>query len=115
MDLSFQLEKMRLEQKDLIDLKAKLPEEFSDCVLYSRNIFNSVPKNCNQKIKTLSHDIESVIINNENNPEKNQAFVNSQTRRIKENAEKLSVAPSEGVKWVNWYSDLFLEEKLFPY
>ena len=34
--------------------------------------------------------------------------------KIKENAEKLFVAPSEEGKWVNWYSDLFLEEKLFP-
>ena len=34
--------------------------------------------------------------------------------KIKENADKVFVAPSEDGKWVNWYSDLFLEEKLFP-
>ena len=46
--------------------------------------------------------------------ERTQTYVNSHTRKIKENAEKLSAAPGEGGKWVSWYSDLFLEEKLFP-
>ena len=105
MDLNFQLEKLRLEQEDLIDQKRKLQKEFSDCIEYSRNVFNSVPKNCHHKRNDLSHDIESVVMNNEFNPEKTQAFVNSQTREIKDNTEKLSIAPGEGGKWVNWYSD----------
>merc|ERR1712208_254892 len=42
-------------------------------------------------------------------------FVNEQISKIKENVSKvLNVAPSEEGKWINWQSDLFLEEKLFP-
>ena len=65
-------------------------------------------------INELSEDIENIIKNNEKNPLKTLKFVENQTKKIKENAKKISVAPSESGKWINWQSELFLEEKLFP-
>ena len=71
-------------------------------------------KNCHHIQNQISNDIENVIKNNEKNPEKTFKFVESQTRKIKENLTKLCIAPAEKGKWINWQSDLFLEEKLFP-
>merc|ERR1712208_232099 len=48
------------------------------------------------------------------NPKRTLDFVEKQTKKIKENAAKLSLAPGEHGKWINWQSDIFLEEKLFP-
>ena len=41
---------------------------------------------------------------------KTHTFVQTQTKKIKENVKKLSLAPGEGGKWENWQSDVFLEE-----
>ena len=41
-------------------------------------------------------------------------FVKSQTKIIKQNLQKVYVAPGESGAWKNWEEDVYLEEKLFP-
>merc|ERR1712030_71366 len=65
-------------------------------------------------VNELNDDIENVIKDNEKYPQKTLEFVLNQTKKIKENVKKLSLAPAEEGKWMNWQSDLFLEERLFP-
>ena len=71
-------------------------------------------KDCHHTVNELSNDIENIIEENEKNPRRTLDFVEKQTKKIKENAAKFSIAPGEHGKWMNWQSDLFLEEKLFP-
>merc|ERR1712082_357290 len=71
-------------------------------------------ENCHHTSNELNDDIENVIKDNEKNPQKTFEFVRNQTKKIKENVKKLSLAPAEEGKWMNWQSDLFLEEQLFP-
>jgi hypothetical protein len=99
----FQLEKIKVEHEQLTSIKHQLSKEFSDCIENSRSLFGSALKNCHHEYNTLSSDIANFVEKNE-----------KQTLKTKGNAEKVFVAPSEEGKWVNWYSDLFLEEKLFP-
>ena len=40
--------------------------------------------------------------------------MSQQKKKIKENLEKLFIAPGEHGVWLNWESDVYLEEKLFP-
>ena len=61
----------------------------------------------------LSSDVKKVI-ETRSDSEKASKFVEDQLSKIKQNANKVFVAPSEGGKLINWQSDLFLEEKLFP-
>ena len=110
----FEIEKISVVNARLVSFKDLLLKNFSDCIENSRMVFRSTPKNCHHEYNSLNNDLENYIKNNEANEEKTSAFVKKQTIKIKENAEKISVAPSEAGKWVNWYSDLFLEEKLFP-
>ena len=76
-------------------------------------VFRSTPKNCHHEYNSLNNDLENYIKNNEANEEKTSAFVKKQTIKIKENADKISVAPSEEGKWVNWYSDYFWKRSCF--
>ena len=80
----------------------------------SRKYLQSLVKNCHHTFNELNDDIENIIKDNEKNPQKTFEFVRNQTKKIKENVKKLSLAPAEEGKWMNWQSDLFLEEKLFP-
>ena len=114
LDKKYQLEKLRFEGENLIIFKNGLIKEFLDCIEKSRKHFKTHPKNCHHIPNSLNDDIENFIIDNEKNPEKTMEFVNKQTRKIKENLEKVSVAPGEEGKLTNWKSDIFLEEKLFP-
>ena len=54
------------------------------------------------------------IVESSKNLRNTLEFVGEQVLKIKDNAHKVFVAPSEEGKLANWQSDLFLEEKLFP-
>ena len=97
----FQLEKIKVEHEKLTSIKHQLSKEFSDCIENSRSLFRSTLKNCHHEYNTLSSDIANFVEKNEVNSEKTFAFVEKQTLKIKENAEKVFVAPSEEGKWVN--------------
>ena len=79
----------------------------------SRNKFKELPKNCHHRQNDLAHDIE-VVQANRNNPGGTAEFTCSQLKKIKKNSEVLEVAPTDKGKFVNWRSEIFLEEKLFP-
>ena len=70
-------------------------------------------KNCNHEYNKLNDDIKK-LIENRNKSNNTSEFVGEHLLKIKENVKKVFVAPSEEGKWINWQSDLFLEEKLFP-
>merc|ERR1712055_677275 len=114
MELKFKLEKVNVEDSSVLKSKNHLLTEFTDVIQLGRSHLRSMIKNCHHMINELSEDIENIIKNNEKNPLKTLKFVENQTKKIKENAKKISVAPSESGKWINWQSELFLEEKLFP-
>ena len=61
---------MNVEHSDILALKHNLLSEFSECIEISRKYFKTTPKNCHHQLNNLSHDIENVINDNENNPEK---------------------------------------------
>ena len=69
---------------------------------------------CTHDENDLNTIFENVIVGNKENIEKTFKYVNKQTKKIKDNIEKICVAPGEGGQWKNWQSDLYLEEKLFP-
>lgn len=112
--LKFQLDKMNIDNSKLADIRNGLLTDFDLCIDISNNFFKKYPENCHHERKEIQNDIENFIKDNEYHPEKTMQFVRKQTRKIKENVEKLSLAPSEEGKWTNWKSDVFLEEKLFP-
>ena len=105
---------MKIENSNLINIKDGLLSEFDLCIDISNNFFKKFPENCHHDRTEIQNDIENLIQHNENHPEKTMQFVKKHTRKIKENVEKLCLAPSEEGKWTNWKSDVFLEEKLFP-
>ena len=92
-----------MEHTRLVSFKELLFKEFSDCIENTRKVFKSVPKNCHHKYNALNNDIENFVQNNEANAERTMKFVEKQIQKIKENAEKISVAPSADGKWVNWF------------
>ena len=114
MESKFRLEKIKVENVNSIAFKNELLKDFSNCIENGRKYLKSIVKNCHHTMNELSDDIENVIKNNEKNPHKTFELVSNQTKKIKENAKKLSLAPAEEGKWINWQSDLFLEEKMFP-
>ena len=114
MESKYKLEKVKVEDDSSIAFKNELLTEFSYCIENSRKYLQSLVKNCHHTFNELNDDIENIIKDNEKNPQKTFEFVRNQTKKIKENVKKLSLAPAEEGKWMNWQSDLFLEEKLFP-
>ena len=114
MQAKYDLEKLKVEDSKAIAFKNELLKEFSACVEIGRRHLSGMEKNCHHKINSLSDDVENIIKNNEKNPVRTMEFVSSACKKIKENTDKLCVAPAEKGKWINWQSDIFLEEKLFP-
>ena len=114
MQLKFQLDRLKAENVKLVEYKQDLLKDFSKVIEVSRVFFSSMEKNCSHIVNELSSDIENIIKENERNSRRTLDFVEKQTKKIKDNAAKISIAPGEHGKWINWQSDLFLEEKLFP-
>ena len=96
-----------------MDLQGNLIQEFTECIEVGRSSLRNMLTNCNHNFNNLSKDVQKVIESCKN-PRKTSEFVVEQVVKIKENANKVFVAPSEEGKMTNWQSDLFLEEKLFP-
>ena len=110
----FELEKLTVSDKKLKDTYEKLLKEFSICIEHGRSRFRNQSTNCNhEEYNILNSDVKRVT-ETRRDPEKTAKFVEEQLVKIKQNVNKVFVAPSEGGKLVNWQSDLFLEEKLFP-
>ena len=112
-DLQYKLEAKEVRHKKMLDLKRDLLKEFAEVITMSRNKFKELPKNCHHRQNDLAHDIE-VVQDNKNNPGGTAEFICSQLKKIKKNSEVLEVAPTDKGKFVNWRSEIFLEEKLFP-
>jgi hypothetical protein len=113
MDKIFVLEHMIVENDYLIESKACLANELQESVRWGRQELKKM-KVCTHNENDLNTIFEKVIVGNKENIEKTFKYVNIQTKKIKDNIEKICVAPGEGGKWKNWQSDLYLEEKLFP-
>ena len=110
----FDLEKITVNNTKSKEIHEKLLNDFSDCIEHGRSRFRNQLQNCNhEEYNTLSSDVKKVI-ETRSDSEKASKFVEEQLSKIKQNANKVFVAPSEGGKLINWQSDLFLEEKLFP-
>ena len=110
----FDLEKIIVNNTKSKEIYEKLLNDFSDCIEHGRSRFRNQLQNCNhEEYNTLSSDVKKVI-ETRSDSEKASKFVEEQLSKIKQNANKVFVAPSEGGKLINWQSDLFLEEKLFP-
>ena len=99
MQLKFQLNRLKVENVKLFEYKQDLLKDFSKVIEVSRVFFASMEKNCSHIVNELSSDIVNIIEEDE---------------KIKENAAKIAIEPRDHGKWINWQSDLFLEEKLFP-
>ena len=110
----FELEKLTVSDKKLKGTYEKLLKEFSNCIEHGRSRFRNLSTNCNhEEYNILNSDVKRVT-EARRDPAKTAKFVEEQLVKIKQNVNKVFVAPSEGGKLVNWQSDLFLEEKLFP-
>ena len=114
MELQYQLQQIDVNQEKLVALKATLIGEFSEVIMISRNRFKEMNKNCHHKQSDISHDIKNVVEGNKLNPELTASYISQQIKNIKDNVETLEIAPTDQGKFINWQSEVFLEEKLFP-
>ena len=62
----------------------------------------------------ISKYLKSIVFDKSKKPEEILHYIDQQREKIDQKLQKLSVAPGEKGKWINWGSDLYLEEKLFP-
>ena len=68
MESKFKLEKIKVEDMNLIAFKNNILKDFSNCIENSRKYLQSIEKNCHHTVNELSNDIENVIKNNEKIP-----------------------------------------------
>ena len=93
-------------KKDLVD-KLKIWLNKSRLDLLSMDI-------CVHDDNNLNTIFEKIILENKENASNTFEYVRQQREIIKENIDRICVAPGEGGQWKNWQSELYLEEKLFP-
>ena len=114
MDLKFNLEKKVVITPQISTLKKNMISDFSNAIKIGRNAMKSLEKNCNHTRTQLSEDIENIVENNQTNTEKVSKYVKKQIDKIRTITESITLAPSEEGSFLNWKSEIFLEEKLFP-
>ena len=111
----FNLEKLTVQHHRLLRLKDSIMEKFDRCIEFSKRackIINN--EECHHK-RILNSDLEMCLASS-TDPTKVKKYVDGVTKKIKKNlADRVvNLAPAEKGQWINWNSDVFLEEKLFP-
>eukprot|EP00092_Neocalanus_flemingeri_P022722 GFUD01024642.1.p1 GENE.GFUD01024642.1~~GFUD01024642.1.p1 ORF type:complete len:2733 (+),score=580.47 GFUD01024642.1:994-8199(+) len=109
----FELDRLNLDNETLNTLRSEVTSELRESVVQGRQDLARM-EICMHNENDLNTIFEKVIKGNKENADKTHEYVKKQTKKIKENAKKICVAPGEGGEWKNWQADLFLEEKLFP-
>ena len=71
-------------------------------------------QDCNHEINDLQDLFNKLLDKKTLSPEAVSHYVKQQKDRVKHKVAKMFLAPGEGGKMLNWQSDVFLEEKLFP-
>ena len=69
---------------------------------------------CNHQVNELNLIFKNLIDKKDLDPEVAINFINQQRQIIQNEIQKITVAPGEKGKWLNWSDDVYLEEKLFP-
>ena len=113
-ELSDHLQKLVVDNEDL---QQKI-KSYSNKVIPLVNqvrILIKEKSDCNHTFDNeISKYLKSMVFDKSKKPEEIVHFIDSQRKKIDKKLQKLSVAPGEKGKWINWGSDLYLEEKLFP-
>ena len=78
-----------------------------------REAFNSKP-DCNHPANEISNFFNKIVTRKSIRPDQIKSYLCDQRSKIKENLNKISIAPGEKGKWKNWGDDIYLEEKMFP-
>ena len=115
MNIKFKVDKSRA---NLIDHQLKtfqmhLSSSIQQTISYGRELLNS-KSNCDHEMNEVYNLFEIIQKGQEGHLEETLEFVQKLTKKIDKQIRKVSVAPGEEGKWMNWLSDLYLEEKLFP-
>ena len=115
MENKHKLEKIFVENSVLSDLKVSLLEECNKSIDSGRKHLQKFLENCHHNHE-LNKDIVRVMDCPNTDAQKISKYVDSCKKTIEKNmkAKKLNIAPAEKGEWINWKSDVFLEEKLFP-
>ena len=115
MENKHKLEKIFAENSVLSDLKVSLLEDCNKSIDSGRKHLQKFPENCHHNHE-LNKDIVRVMDCPNTDAQKISKYVDSCKKTIEKNmkAKKLNIAPAEKGEWINWKSDIFLEEKLFP-
>ena len=71
-------------------------------------------ESCNHQVNELSLIFNNLIDKKDLDPEVAVKYINQQRQIIHNEIQKITVAPGERGKWLNWSDDIYLEEKLFP-
>ena len=104
--LKFTTSEINKMMKDIIKLTELKLEDMRDQI---RN-----KPECDHSVNEISRFFREILARKSDNPEKLTEYCIKQRNKIVRNIVKLSVAPGEKGKWMNWLEDIFLEEKLFP-
>ena len=107
------LQKMKVFNDRLELFLGNLKLEIEEKIQQLRDAVKLKPM-CDHADNEISEFVKNVLIKNRNNPDQIKELVTKQKKKIKENLEKLFIAPGEHGVWLNWESDVYLEEKLFP-
>ena len=71
-------------------------------------------ESCNHQVNELNLFFKNLIDKKDLDPEEAIKYINQQRQIIQNEIQKITVAPAEKGKWLNWSDDVYLEEKLFP-
>ena len=104
------LNPVNLELMGVIESTAKKLQEL---IQTGRGIWKN-KQDCNHKINELQELFNKLLDRKTMSAETVSHYVKQQKNRIKHKVDKMFLAPGEGGKMLNWQSDVFLEEKLFP-
>ena len=107
------LQKMKAFNETLEMILENFKLEIEETIQQLREAIKLKPM-CSHDDNEISSFVKNVLIKKRNDPEKIRDLVKQQNKKIKENLQKLFIAPGEKGEWMNWESDVYLEEKLFP-
>ena len=94
----------------------KFVQDYLDGKVPQHYLTEDLPEDWNKHpVKYLTgKNFDEVVFDKSKNPEEILHYIDQLREKIDQKFQKLSVAPGEKGKWINWGSDLYLEEKLFP-
>ena len=96
-----------------MDVTESTASKFQELIQTAKELLKH-KMDCNHETNDLQMLFKKLLDRKDLRPEEISEYVKKQNRRIRQKVDKIPVAPGEYGKMINWQSDVFLEEKLFP-